>query len=135
MDTIIHGVTDLIKDLHTPRHTLRTRTRDTHLTKRVESEVPKFKTFLPVALQECIKFGVNLSKEIAVLDGQWVCLESIDANRKDSVLVYDHAAMFLPARDLKALRVCEVNQLAVLVGVQDHYINFLFKPNTLFRVM
>ena len=67
-----------------------------------------------------------------MLDGQRVRLESIDANREDSVLMDDHAAMLLPARDLNALRVCEVNQLAVLVGVQDHYINFLFKPNTLF---
>ncbi|WP_254556734.1 hypothetical protein, partial [Salmonella enterica] len=86
-------------------------TRDTHLPKRVESEVPKFKTFFPIALQERIKFGVDFSEEVAVLDGQRVRLESIDAHREDSVLMDDHAAMLLSARDLKALRVCEVNQL------------------------
>ena len=63
---------------------------------------------------------MHFPKQVAVLDGKRVRLESIDADREDSVLVDDHAAMLLPARDLKALRVCEVNQLAVLVWVQDH---------------
>jgi hypothetical protein len=63
---------------------------------------------------------MNFTEEITVLHGQRVRLESIDADRKDSVLVHDHAAMLLSARDLNALRVCEVDQLAMLFGVQDH---------------
>lgn len=87
MDAIVHGVVDLIEDLRAPRETLWAWSRDTHLTKRVESEVPKFKILFPITLQEGIKFGMNLSEKIAVLDGQRVRLESIDAYCKDLILV------------------------------------------------
>ena len=52
-----------------------------------------------------------------MLDGQRVRLESIDADRKDLVLVQDDAAMPLPSRDLKALGLSKVDQLAVLFGI------------------
>ena len=60
---------------------------------------------------------MHFTKEIAVLDGQWVCLESIDAYCKDLVLVQDDTAMPLPTRDLKTLGLSKVDQLTVLFGI------------------
>lgn len=133
MDAVVHRVVDVVEHLHAPRKTLGTRTRDTHLSESVEPEVPQLKPISLFALQESVKFRMHLSEEVAVLDRERVSLESINADRYDLVLVQDDAAMLLPTRNLKALRVGEVDQLAMLGGVQDHYKNFLLKPDTLFR--
>lgn len=90
----------------------------------VEPKVPQLKPIPAVALEEGIKFGVNLAKKITVLDCKGMRLESIDADCKDLVLVQNHAAMLLAAGDLKALRVGEVDQLAVLFRVY-HNKNFI----------
>jgi len=97
----------------------------------VESEVPKFQAVLQVAPQEGIKFRMNLSKLIAVLDRERVGLESIHPDRKYLVLVQNDAAMLLPPWDLKASRISEINQLAVLLQVNHEIV--LFKLDTLFR--
>jgi hypothetical protein len=60
---------------------------------------------------------MHLTEEVAVLDGKRMRLETIYANGKDSVLVQDDAAMLLPARNLKTLRIGEVNQLAVFFRI------------------
>lgn len=60
---------------------------------------------------------MNLSEEVPVLDRQRMRLVSVDAHRDDLALVQDDAAMLLPAGNLKALRVGEVDQLAVLFQV------------------
>jgi hypothetical protein len=52
-----------------------------------------------------------------VLDRKRMRLESIDADRNDSVLVQDQTAMLLAPRDLKALGIGKVDQLAVLIRV------------------
>lgn len=75
---------------------------------------------------------MHLTKEVAMLDGKRVSLESIDSDSDDLVLVEDDTAMLLAAWNLKALRVSKVNQLAMLFWIQVHYY-FLFKPDTLFR--
>ncbi len=117
MDAIVHRVEDPAEYLGTPRKALRAWARDTHLPVRVEAEVPQLKIILAVAFQEGIKFGVYLTEEIAVLDRKRMRLESIDADRNDSVLVQDQTAMLLAPRNLKALGIGKVDQLAVLVRV------------------
>ena len=56
---------------------------------------------------------MNLTEEVAVLDRKGMRLESIDADRDDSILMENDAAMLLAPRNLKALRMGELNQLAV----------------------
>ena len=56
---------------------------------------------------------MNLTEKVAVLDRKGMRLESIDADRDDSILMENDAAMLLAPRDLKALRMSELNQLAV----------------------
>ena len=72
---------------------------------------------------------MDFPEEVAVLDCKRMGLESIDADSKDLILAQDDAAMLLPARDLKALRVGEVDQLAVLFRV--YHKGTSSKPDTL----
>lgn len=62
---------------------------------------------------------MDFTEEVAVLDREGMRLESIDSYRDDSILMENDAAMLLAPRDLKALRMRELNQLAVFRWVQD----------------
>ena len=130
MHPVIHGVDDPVEDLQAPRQALGTRTGHPHLSVSIEAEVPEFDPALLVALQQRIKFRMNLIEEVAVLCGERVRLVSVGANGNDFLLRNDDGAMLLPTRDRKAMLHCEVHQLPVLVRI-NHHKDLAVSPNTL----
>lgn len=90
------------------------------MSKGIESEIPQFKTIPAVTFEKCIKFRMNFTKQIAMLDGKRMRLEAIDSNGKNLILVHNDTAMFLATRNLKTFTVGKQNQFLVFGGFQDH---------------
>lgn len=108
MYAIVHGVINSIKHLGTPWKTLRTWARYSHQSLVVESKVPQLQSFPAITFEECIKFRMNFTEHISVLDCKWMSFESIDADRKNLILVHYDATMLLSPWNLKAMYMSKV---------------------------